>query len=121
MISFRTMSFTARRRIACDVVIASLALTTIAGCGNITATEADSNGSLAQRYARTETAVFRKTQRATTVTVHPVIPKAIRSTHEFTGNLLPRRRIQISAQVEGAVVEIPPIGTAIDAEIGGQH
>jgi HlyD family secretion protein len=55
------------------------------------------------------------------VRVQPVESHTIRSRHEFTGNLLPRRRIQVSAEVTGVVAEIPQLGTSFDVEVNGQH
>ena len=91
-------------------IIPSCLLLLNSGCGNTRATEVI-NVAADQNARSTETVV----------SVQPVESRVIRSSHEFTGNLLPRRRIQVSAQVSGVVAEIPQVGTSFDVEVNGQH
>ncbi len=90
------------------IVIGGLLLNS--GCGSSSATESVDIGKPYQTRAVEPT-----------VRVQPVASHVIRSQHEFTGNLLPRRRIQVSAEVSGVVAEIPQVGTEFDVEVNGQH
>ena len=86
------MTWWVKRQITIVPTIFSLGLLLCSGCGSSGATETTN---VAATY---DTRAVEPTVR-----VQPVESHVIRSQHEFTGNLLPRRRIQVSAEVAGVV------------------
>lgn len=64
-------------------------------------------------------AQFRLEKVRAQVTVAQVRKKALAASAEFTGNLLPRRRGNIVAEVTGIVRSIPQVGARIEATVDG--
>lgn len=76
------------------------------------------------RDAGPETATHHNYQahlRQTEVQLAPVVQQQLAATEQFTGDLLPRRRTRLTAEVEGIVQRIPQVGPKFDVSVGDRR
>jgi HlyD family secretion protein len=92
---------------SCSVIVCFLLVAMLGGCGG---GAADGPQASAGRPGIPELAV----------TVQPAVRRPLTAAGRFTGNLLPRRRTVVVAEVTGTVVRIPSVGPPIEAVIDGR-
>jgi len=94
---------------AAILCLAGIAVLPFAGCGGNTAGSVELDGSQASPRRR-------QTVKIATVAMNQLTARA-----EFTGNLLPRRRTLIVAEVEGIIHDIADIGPLVEIDNDGKH